>query len=228
MTRLSVAIVTSVLLVATAAGAATIDDFSTPQTLSAATGTSVVQGTATTGAGSLGGARTVIITRDSSSSGSDSFQADAGGPGAQLTSTFCCSAAIWTLSYVVPAPVDITEGGTVDRFRFSVQASAEFAVTATLLTSDTAQSFGEVEVAPSAALAEFDIPFASMQAPPYDPPDLQRIARVVFGFAFFSTFDQPLTAQVAAIRTVPEPGGVALALLAFGALWVGSRLKRPV
>lgn len=206
----------SLTVVAGVAQAVVIDDLTTPQTLSAGTGSSVAQGTVATGGGSLGGARTVILTRDPSSSGSDSIAIGAAGAGADIASSFCCSAAIWTLDYALTVPMDLTEGGTVDRLRFVVQASSELAVSATLLTSDTAQSFAEAQVGPSAAPGVIDLPFASFVSSPYDPPDLQHIARVVIQFGFFSTHSQPLTARISAIETVPEPAG--LALLALGAL----------
>jgi hypothetical protein len=218
------AIAAALALIGSSSRGATIDDFATTQSVSVGAGSSYGEGGAATAAGSLGGARFVEMTRTLGTPGSDSLQI--GGGVAELTSTFCCSAAVWALLYdgslLSPfvfdptglGSVDLTDGGSSDRLRFIAQVNSAVGVSILVTSSDAAQSYGETFFSPSSGFVVVDVPFASFRTVAAGPADFQHLGGVAISFGFFGTYDQPLTARIGGIMSVPEPGPSGLLLLA--------------
>lgn len=192
-----------------------------------------------TAAGSLGGERFIVITRNPTSVGEDSISIGVGAPVADLTSTFCCSAAIWTLFYdgdldysfnpIGLGGLDLTDAGASDRIRFSVRANMAVGVSILVTTSDSAQSFGDTFSSPSLSFIDVDVPFADFEVASgaTGPADFSHVGAVVIAFGFAGSHDQPLTARLAGLRTVGEPATPGLLLLA-GIGCVTARRRRAL
>ena len=208
-----IALAVSIVL-AGASQAATIDDFTTPQSLAAGTGTGLATSGVATGSSSLGGARAVVLTRDESAAGTDAVEI---GPtsGALLT-TDCCSGAYWTFIYDggLDANYDPQGLGGLNLSRAAaivIRLKTDFLVDLRILvtTSSTAQSFRTGFGYPSAdGFIDVVFPLDTFLLAPGATvgADYAHVGALVFGFNLFPEYaNDAASVRILSITTIPEP-----------------------
>lgn len=213
---------------------AVIDDFTTPQSLEAGTGTGLATSGVATGTGSLGGARAVVLTRDALAAGTDS--AEIGPESGALLTTECCSGAFWTFVYDGSLDANLDPQGLgglnlSSAAAIVIRLKTDFLVDLQILISSsaTAQSARTGFGYPSADdFIDVVLPLDTFNLAGSAPADYANVGALGFSFHFFPEYaNQAGSVRILSISTIPEPPIAAALLASLGLLTASaSRAKR--